>query len=751
MGQTPPPSASCEPPECSNETTRDILSDISVTRYWYRNFTSNQQGTWYYRFQMKYENDETLSAFDAGTHKVTVEEDDVNITYTAGNNSGVIKDTQPQRLIAQVYDRDALTYNLTPNATVTFKVRRVGFGIYTNREKTIGTNTTNSSGHAEYNWNGTDCAWYEGAQNWSAEITDSEPNYKANDTETQTISDTLTACTDSLDATQILLPRETFQYRNFTINATVASIGGTADDVYATLMNIPSGWTVDSNTKELGSIASGSVQAVSWKINATTYGEYNLTVFANSSNAGNMNISSNNFTVYKERNITQLSGVTSYAAQGESVIRGALCEIGDYRALNLNATWNASTNVRVYVYNGTGWMDILHSLPVDTSGEFASAEIPVLKNQLYANGSGSCAVKIKNVGIGYLNVSNLSLFGHFKESVEVLDILARVNENTTTGLETSERLFNISVVLGNGVNSDYSGTLWMNISNSTGVVNYSSQSVSIPAQGIIMINFTEINTTYWNQGGYSMRAYLDYGASTEMVKPLTFKDVGVVVKSSAYICNGTSEVYNVTVVHPFRETVVYNISLQTPGWDFTPSSQTINATGSGNYSVSFNITSGQTSGNLTVNTTVNYTYPWTEKQRGSIYNVENGNIAILEIIRETPRVIGKDTVADAQLSVHNKGCAASGSGVVVREVLSTGCTPANPNIKDNEYTAEYGRPVSLTSSSTDLVNNIVTWVLGSLDVNEYAVLTYQVKAPNSLSTPGSLMYNASWDGKVLRE
>ncbi|MBS3166486.1 hypothetical protein J4444_05165, partial [Candidatus Woesearchaeota archaeon] len=300
MGQTPPPSASCEPPECSNETTRDILSDISVTRYWYRNFTSNQQGTWYYRFQMKYENDETLSAFDAGTHKVTVEEDDVNITYTAGNNSGVIKDTQPQRLIAQVYDRDALTYNLTPNATVTFKVRRVGFGIYTNGEKTIGTNTTNSSGHAEYNWNVTDCAWYEGAQNWSAEITDSEPNYKANYTENLTISVTLTGCTASLDATQILLPRETFQYRNFTINATVASIGGTADDVYATLMNIPSGWTVDTETKSLGSISTGSVMAVSWVVNATSYGEYNVTVFASSSNAGNKNISSNNFTVYKE-------------------------------------------------------------------------------------------------------------------------------------------------------------------------------------------------------------------------------------------------------------------------------------------------------------------------------------------------------------------------------------------------------------------------------------------------------------------
>ncbi|MBI4010468.1 MAG: hypothetical protein HY361_04775, partial [Candidatus Aenigmarchaeota archaeon] len=195
----------------------------------------------------------------------------------------------------------------------------------------------------------------------------------------------------------------------------------------------------------------------------------------------------------------------------------------------------------------------------------------------------------------------------------------------------------------------------------------------------------------------------------------------------------------------------YNISLTLPsGWSYS-GTQYINANGSGNYSVLFNVTSGQTSANETVNATVKFVYPGLSKVRNETKQVENGGIAILDVVRETPKLIGKDTVGDAQLTIHNKGCRTSSSGAVVKEILSTGWTPANPSIKDNEYTTDYGRPVSLTSSSTDLINNIITWELGAIEANEYAVLTYQVKSPNSLSTLGNMKFNVTWDGKYLRE
>ncbi|MFH1290654.1 MAG: hypothetical protein ABIH92_04570, partial [Nanoarchaeota archaeon] len=117
---------------------------------------------------------------------------------------------------------------------------------------------------------------------------------------------------------------------------------------------------------------------------------------------------------------------------------------------------------------------------------------------------------------------------------------------------------------------------------------------------------------------------------------------------------------------------------------------------------------------------------------------------IIEIIRESPNIIGTDTVLDGQLSVHNKGCAATRTDTIVKEILSTGWTPANPTALGE---------VTLNSEGTgaDLINNILTWNLSTIGVNEYALLTYQVKSPTSPATIGGFRYNATWEGRALRE
>ncbi|MFB6217530.1 MAG: hypothetical protein ABEJ72_11305, partial [Candidatus Aenigmatarchaeota archaeon] len=126
---------------------------------------------------------------------------------------------------------------------------------------------------------------------------------------------------------------------------------------------------------------------------------------------------------------------------------------------------------------------------------------------------------------------------------------------------------------------------------------------------------------------------------------------------------------------------------------------------------------------------------------------------ILEIVRETPETVAKDKVFDSRLTVHNRGCAPV-SSATVNEKISTGWVPANPRIKTNEYSddEEVGNEdVELVSSSVDLANNMLTWKLGGIEEDKYAVLTYQIKSPDELESKGTLKYNMSWNGRSKEE
>jgi hypothetical protein len=748
MGNTWPPTTKCEAPTCVNQTPTECFNCINTTKYWYRNFSATQQGYWYYQFKMD-------GAETSQVLYVTVEKDDVNISYVEGNNSFArYQPAQAAKLVVRVYDLDAQTYNLNPNATVTFRIKYPG--VY---DKVVGTNTTNASGYAEFYFV-PDCSFNGGDQYWYAQIDSSEPNYKpANSTEFN-ISLDVTGCVPTVQVQAIYNPREVFIYRNFTVNASITTIGpagSQANDVNVSII-LPEGWQVDEATKQLGTIPVGTVQKVWWNVNATSYGEANVTVNATSSNAGNHSLISDKFVVYKLKPSSLPQESLPFVLEaGKEKVFSWQCEAGNYRIANLTIS---STNLtalpqevllRVYVYNGTDWLDILHSYKINLTSSRTDF-IPILQKQLSANETGYCTIKISNIGSNDINIAGLTLEGYYNETAQIQDIQVKVNEVETTGLETSESLFNVTIRIANSNATTYSGTLWLNITNSTGyLVNYSSQSVTIPANSLVLINFTNINTSTWLQDTYSLRAYLIYDSkSVERTEKLIFKDVVVSSKSSNWMCNSTTESYNVTIYHPFNDFIQYNVTLEVPsGWSFSPSYQLVNVSSAGNYTISFNLTSSNAASEIAiVNASVTYNYPGIQKSKKASFTIQESNsIAILEVIRETPKLVGSDKVFDSRLTIHNKGCAATSGATIVKEIVSTGWTPANPGIKTNEY----GSSVQLISSSVDLVNNIITWQLGSIGVNEYAVLTYQIKSPPANSQQGSLRYNVSWEDKNLQE
>ncbi|MEX0932739.1 MAG: hypothetical protein WDZ77_01420, partial [Candidatus Pacearchaeota archaeon] len=280
---------------CVNQTPVICDNCISQEVTYYRNFTSSDQGTWFFRFALN--DSETITS---GTDfSVTVEKDDTNITYGgSGNDTTVIKDTQPQNLTVRVFDIDKDSFNVTvPSANVTFKLLD---SAYAGGEKIIGYGSTNTTGHATLDFNVTECTFQEGQQNWIGEIESSESNYKPSTSENLTLTLDLPGCEAAISVENVLTPSETFENVNFTVNATIAAFVSNANNVNATLTT-PSGWIVGpSTTQLLGTVEPGTPKKVSWQVNATTQGTFSVEVFADSSDAGNDTRNSSSFDVHKE-------------------------------------------------------------------------------------------------------------------------------------------------------------------------------------------------------------------------------------------------------------------------------------------------------------------------------------------------------------------------------------------------------------------------------------------------------------------
>jgi len=52
LSQTPPPTTTCDGATCLNQTPTECVNCVDSLKYWHRNFSSSEVGTWYYRFDM---------------------------------------------------------------------------------------------------------------------------------------------------------------------------------------------------------------------------------------------------------------------------------------------------------------------------------------------------------------------------------------------------------------------------------------------------------------------------------------------------------------------------------------------------------------------------------------------------------------------------------------------------------------------------------------------------------------------------
>ncbi|MBU2562580.1 MAG: hypothetical protein KKF68_02885, partial [Nanoarchaeota archaeon] len=303
MAQSVNPNTVCTAPTCVNQTEINCTNCVGYQMIWFRNFNYTQQGQWFYQFKM---NDSLPTSTSGTEYYVTIGEDDTNITYGGvGNSSNVTRNSTSQVLRVRVYDKDRNSFNMTnPTATVTFKLIHADYPDIDDDTKILGSNVTNDSGYAQFNFSFEDCTgWVEGNQHWVAEINTSDSNYNistTSDIENYTIELLKPGCVVEVEVTDpVYTPSEVFQYKNFTTNATITAWKDTAGYVNATLNKPIASWDIFNETRTLGNISQGEEKKVKWFVNPTTSGSYQLEVFANSSNAGNDTRNSSSFTVYK--------------------------------------------------------------------------------------------------------------------------------------------------------------------------------------------------------------------------------------------------------------------------------------------------------------------------------------------------------------------------------------------------------------------------------------------------------------------
>jgi len=214
------------------------------------------------------------------------------------------------------------------------------------------------------------------------------------------------------------------------------------------------------------------------------------------------------------------------------------------------------------------------------------------------------------------------------------------------------------------------------------------------------------------------------------------------LSESNYMCNQTTDWFNVSLKHVFNDSIDYNVSLEVPtDWSYS-GAQIINATSQGNYTVTFNLTSGTSALQGTVNATINYTYPGINKIKKSPKTIENNlSIPILEIIRETPKEASNYTELISNLIVYNKGCGTA-SSISFTETTSTGWTLYSQTIDGSAAgTADIpARQIRFASED-----------FGTILANEYKIISYKILSNIEQSDSGTLRYNLTWENRNVYE
>ncbi|MCG2719178.1 MAG: hypothetical protein L6266_00360, partial [Nanoarchaeota archaeon] len=758
------------------------------TLTWPWNFSGcDDKKLWYFKFNLtSTEGGGTATSSEAYTD---LKKEPVELIHQFGDATATFE--TPATFIVRMKDTAdgrAPGFNITPQAYVGFEVTVDG-----NIMAYVGKNLTNiSTANSTYSFLPPEsCEWSPGTQYWRAFINttlDTCYGYTYNTTALNYSVYLDIPCFADLQVPTIKKPTYIFQNNTFKINATLQAIVNVSSNTLATI-NVPNDWIVEpSRVINIGNLTAGSTRDASWNVTPTTFGTFSANdINVTFNNTELLNVTSTfSLFVYKLKTLSNISKAELYDISGnlgcldnicnvtnhlsipnvtlgyslddnnveaelttnadEYILAYWICEAGDYYYSNISIYLESNTshsNVKVSAYNGTKYNPIYQNAINDTAEKI---DVKVLREQMVPE-EGYCKVKVENLGELNLLIDYMTLTAYYSPTALIKEIKPNVNNLKTTGIEPEDKFFNVSVILENPLSTSYTIDLTLNITNSNNVVINSTKitGLTLNANSELEYNFTNYNTTGWALGEYKLIAYVADELTLQKSKDFTFKTINITSKAERYRCNGTKEYFNVTIIHPFNDKISYNLSLELPtDWSSEPASKIINLTSLENYTFSFNITSSQNDENITINATIDYTYLVAPNNKTTQpILIESGTaVPIIEVVREAPIIVGYNKVFDLQLSVHNKGCAATTGITKITEILSEGWTPANPGLRGD---------VTLNSSSTNLITNILTWELNEISVNKYAVLTYQIRSPTSYSTTGNLNFNVSWAGKNMTE
>ncbi|NIO22630.1 MAG: hypothetical protein GTN38_01200, partial [Candidatus Aenigmarchaeota archaeon] len=748
--------------EAWNQIGNEIncTSCSNFTAYWEVNFTCGDVGTWFFKFEGTDQNgnyDDTSVAdgeYVDDDNSFILEKNDIQITYVEGNesnafyNSTNVSDSTSAEFILFINDTDRDQPAYSPaysSPSIKFNVTKYGIGSQYYSAGDPDYNTTNSTGHVIYHFI-PDCSYYQQKQNWRGYVDPSDTCYKDPPSGEYNVTVQTYGCEADLVVSSIDSAYEIFENKTFVVKATINAIQEATSDVNATI-DVPPDWGVSpSRTLNLGIIDADSSKTANWTINITSYNSTTyFSVFANSSEGLNDTLDKS-ITVYKLLGKDNYQGQEKNLTGNEEMTFGFPCQAGYYRTGNLTLNWTGNTKARVYVYNSTGWTDILHSYEI-ISGKFF---VPVFKNQTSTSEGGNCSFKIRNVGETNLTFRNASFEAYYKPSIEITDIIKRIDGDETNGMEQGDGFFNVSIKISNSMDTSFLSNITLNITNSSGVSVNSSihTNVNIPAYTSVYENFTFINTTGWGEDDYIIKASLTYSSGSDSRdESFVVRNVTVFSYVTEYFCTSTTEELNLTIYHPFTDIIEYNVTFEKPsGWNVSPAYDLINISETGNVTISFNLTTDSTNGNFTLNVSVNYTYPNSlQKSRKGNFSIENSDdIAIFEVIRETPKSVNKNKVFSSSLVIHNKGCGKPKDNLVLKETVPTGWFPTTPTLTGG---------TDASPPEIDWDTNVITWYIDkeTFGVNNYSIASYQVITPNAYSTLGYFRYNVSWGYQKLRE
>ncbi|MCW1309358.1 MAG: hypothetical protein QXP04_01560, partial [Candidatus Nanoarchaeia archaeon] len=731
VNQTP---LNCSYPDCINQT-----------KYWYKNFTSQDVGTWFYMFSLA---TESTSGYDS----FVIKKDNTSIEYVSGNNS-YANLTQAATFKVRVKDLIADTYNLTPATTVYFNVSYDGIYNYL-----VNSTTTDTNGIATVTFT-PNCNFNPGAQKWFAWISE-DSAYYSNISENFTITIDVTGCEPQPTIVEALSPIEVFQYNNFTINATISSLVSTSNDVYVTL-NAPSEWQVDNRTKYIGSIGVGELKKVKWTINATTYGNFSISIYVNNS-LGNDDTEYVNPIVWGYKylgcpnarltlkgidvtsKVCSLDGVIgndfdnesaeAKVDPGESILLEWDCGAIEPRVADIKIFWealNGTANAVIIGYGKKEWFTVASTQIVTEN--ITMKPLGPLGPDVGLFNNGSCGLQLRNYGPEPLMIDYVNASIYMIERVVVTDVTYLRSDDTV----------NMVISIKNPFNEWYNDTLLsINITNWDGNVSYYENSTYLNLTPNSLINYTFlVNTLNMPHEMLVVNTTLNFSDGNSTTRFERFYNIPeqVYLTLNPRMCPGTSETLNVELegIHADENTII-NVSVSVPpGWDVSPGYLEYVIFTPEDIKFEFNITSPNNAENATINVSISYLQEFLEFNITKLYqlNVSNANHSVIEVIRETPTRVYPNGVFESALVLHNKGCAPINGNVILKEEIKPGWTPANPNLLGGLN----------FNSSVDLENNLVIWQIAGFDVNEYGVATYQVKAPTTIGATGNMKWNLNYE------